>query len=96
MCFYTLALAQLWHVFNMRNWRDKLLSSQVTRNAYVWGAIVLCIGILAVAALQPTLAQVLSLAPLPFEAWLATLGLSIVPVVLREFAAIVMRLRRSA
>ena len=43
----------------------------MTRNAYVWGAIVLCIGILAVAALQPTLAQVLSLAPLPLEAWLA-------------------------
>ena len=95
MCFYTLALAQLWHVFNMRNWRDRLLSSQVTRNAYVWGAIVLCIGILAVAALQPTLAQVLSLAPLPLEAWLATLGLSVVPVVLREISAIVMRLRRT-
>ena len=95
MCFFTLALAQLWHVFNMRNWRDKLFTSQVTRNAYVWGAIALCIGILAVAALQPTLAQVLSLAPLPLEAWLATIGLSFVPVVLRELAAAIMRLRRA-
>ena len=95
MCFYTLALAQLWHVFNMRNWRDKLFTSQVTRNAYVWGAIALCIGILAVAALQPTLAQVLSLAPLPLEAWLVTLSLSLVPVVLRELAAVIMRLRRA-
>ncbi|WP_370319201.1 cation-translocating P-type ATPase [Oricola sp.] len=96
MCFYTLALAQLWHVFNMRNWRDKLFSSQVTRNAYVWGAIALCTGILAVAAVQPTLSQVLSLAPLPLDAWLATLGFSLVPVVLRELAAIVMRLRHQA
>jgi len=95
MCFYTLALAQLWHVFNMRNWRDKLFTSQVTRNAYVWGAIALCIGILAVAAVQPTLAQVLSLAPLPLEAWLVTLSLSLVPVVLRELAAVIMRLRRA-
>jgi Ca2+-transporting ATPase len=43
MCFYTLALAQLWHVFNMRNWRERLLVSQVTRNSYVWMAIALCL-----------------------------------------------------
>ncbi len=95
MCFHTLALAQLWHVFNMRNWREKLLSSQVTRNYYVWLAIALCIAILAVANLQPTLASALSLAPLPGRIWLAVAGLSLIPVVIREFAAAVTRLRRN-
>jgi Ca2+-transporting ATPase len=95
MCFHTLALAQLWHVFNMRNWREKLLASQVTRNHYVWLAIALCIAILAVANLQPTLADALSLAPLPGKIWLAVMGFSLVPVVIREIAAALMRLRRN-
>jgi Ca2+-transporting ATPase len=94
MCFYTLALAQLWHVFNMRNWRESLLTGQVTRNGYVWGAIALCIGILAVADLQPTISNALQLAPLDSEAWLAVIGLSVAPVILRELSAIAMRLLR--
>ncbi|WP_223477765.1 cation-translocating P-type ATPase [Oricola indica] len=94
MSFYTLALAQLWHVFNMRNWRDRLLTSQVTRNSYVWLAIGLCLAILAVADLQPMIAEALRLAELPARAWLVVIGLSVVPVILREMAAIVVRLRR--
>ncbi|GAB4354822.1 MAG: cation-transporting P-type ATPase [Oricola sp.] len=94
MCFYTLALAQLWHVFNMRNWREDLLTSQVTRNHYVWLAIALCIAILAVADLQPTVSGALRLVPLDAEVWLAVIGLSVTPVILREMTAIAMRLLR--
>ncbi|MCI5076471.1 cation-transporting P-type ATPase [Oricola sp.] len=94
MCFYTLALAQLWHVFNMRNWRDMLFTSQVTRNSYVWMAIALCIAILAVADLQPMLASALHLVQLPSDVWLALLGLSVVPVILREASAFIVRMRR--
>jgi len=94
MCFYTLALAQLWHVFNMRNWRESLLTGQVTRNHYVWLAIALCIGILAVADLQPTVSDALRLVPLDSEVWLTVLGLSVTPVILREFTAVTMRLMR--
>ncbi|QKV20563.1 cation-transporting P-type ATPase [Oricola thermophila] len=94
MCFYTLALAQLWHVFNMRNWRSNLLSSEVTRNHYVWLAIGFCIAVLAVADLQPQVSDALRLAPLGVEAWLSVIGLSVVPVLLRELAAIGMRLNR--
>jgi Ca2+-transporting ATPase len=94
MCFYTLALAQLWHAFNMRNWRESLLTGQVTRNSYVWLAIALCLGILAVADLQPTVAGALRLTQLPGEVWLTLVGLSLVPVVLREMAALGMRLGR--
>lgn len=94
MCFFTLALAQLWHVFNMRNWRDNIFVSKVTRNTYVWLAIALCLAILAVASLQPTLAGVLKLAPLPFDVWMTTIGLSVVPVALREVSAGFTRLLR--
>lgn len=91
MCFYTLALAQLWHVFDMRNWREGFLSSCVTRNMYVWAAIALCLVILALAYVQRDMASVLRLVSLPAEAWYATLALSFVPALLRNFTALVSR-----
>ncbi|NLO07773.1 MAG: cation-transporting P-type ATPase [candidate division WS1 bacterium] len=57
--FLTLAAAQLWHVFNMRDRDSGLLSNDVTRNPWVWGALVLCVGLLAAALLWPALATVL-------------------------------------
>ncbi|MCB1492402.1 MAG: cation-transporting P-type ATPase [Rhodobiaceae bacterium] len=94
MCFYTLALAQLWHVFNMHNWREGLVVNAVTTNAYVWLAILLCLAILAVAALVPPIADALRLVALPPAAWATLLGLSVLPVLLRRLAALVMRARR--
>ena len=81
MTFHTLALAQLLHVFSMRNMRDRFLKSRLTRNGWVWGAVVLCLGILAVAQFQPHLANMLSLVPLPAEAWAAVAALAFVPVI---------------
>ncbi|TCD11976.1 cation-transporting P-type ATPase [Oricola cellulosilytica] len=94
MCFHTLALAQLWHVFNMRNWRERFLTSMVTRNTYVWLAIALCIGILLVANLQPAIAAALQLVSLPSEVWLTAVILSFVPVVFREVSIAIIRFRR--
>ncbi len=89
--FYTLALAQLWHVFNMRNWREGLFFNQITRNIYVWLAIGLCLLILAIAALQPQIANVLRLVPLTSDAWLVVAAMSLVPVVLREASSLYQR-----
>lgn len=95
MCFYTLALAQLWHVFNMRNWRDGMIFNQITRNKYVWLAIALCLIILAVAALQPDVAGALRLTPLPANAWVSIVVLSLTPVVVRQLVATGRRLKNS-
>jgi Ca2+-transporting ATPase len=84
--FFTLALAQLWHVFNMRNWREAMLFNQITRNTYVWLAIVVCLLILAVAALQPDMADALKLVPLDGKVWLILLGLSSLPLLIRQAA----------
>ena len=94
MCFHTLALAQLWHVFNMRNWRDRLMTSKVTLNPFVWAALILCIVILAIANLQPVVAGALQLVPLSTEIWAVVLALSIIPVLLREAVVIATRLSR--
>ncbi|MDH3741122.1 MAG: HAD-IC family P-type ATPase [Hyphomicrobiales bacterium] len=94
ICFFTLALAQLWHVFNMRNWREGPVLNQLTRNTYVWLSIAICIALLTLAAFEPHLASVLHIVPLSPEAWTTMLVLSITPVLIREAAAIIVRARR--
>lgn len=94
-CFFTLALAQLWHVFNMRNWRDGLMFNQITQNTYIWLAIVLCLGILGLAAIQPWLSSILRLVPLSLETWGVIFALSFTPVLCREMAALALRIIRS-
>ncbi len=77
--FLTLALAQLWHVFNMRDPGTALLANEVTRNPYVWAALVLCIGLIGIAYAAPPLADVLRLDPLDGTAWTLVIGMSLVP-----------------
>lgn len=89
--FFTLALAQLWHVFNMRNWRDGRIANELTQNFFVWLAIAICIALLLAAAFEPHTASVLRIAPLPLPVWAMIFGLSVVPVVLRELAAAIQR-----
>ena len=59
--FLTLALAQLWHVFNMRGAREGMFVNSVTGNPYVWGALAICLAIIAAACLIPDLAVILNL-----------------------------------
>jgi Ca2+-transporting ATPase len=62
VAFLTLALGQIWNVFNLRDPDAGLLRNDVTRNPYVWGAIVLCLGLIVLALWLPALADLLQLA----------------------------------
>ena len=95
LCFHTLALAQLWHVFNMRNWREPLFTSAVARNAYVWLAMALCIAILAAANLVPPLADALGLVALDRSAWIVAGVLSTAPVAVNQMLVLMRRLSRA-
>jgi len=64
IAFLTLALGQLTHVFNMRARDEGGLRNSVTRNPYVWGALGLCVGLLAAAFYLPVLSDVMALSPL--------------------------------
>ncbi len=83
--FYTLALTQLWHVFNMRNQGTSLFQNNVVTNPYVWGALVLCVGLLTAVAVIPPLASVLSIVNPGFKGWILVAGMSLVPVVIGQF-----------
>ena len=61
VAFLTLALAQLWNVFNVRDADAGLVDNEVTRNPYVWGALALCLGLIGLAVWLPSLASLLGL-----------------------------------
>jgi Ca2+-transporting ATPase len=83
--FLTLAMAQLWHVFNMRERGSSLVNNEITRNPYVWGALALCVGLLLLAVYFPVLAQVLKLANPGLRGWSLAVGLSLIPMVVGQF-----------
>jgi Ca2+-transporting ATPase len=77
--FLTLACAQLWHVFNMRERGTDLVRNDITRNPYVWGALALCAILLLASVYVPVLADVLSIADPGMDGWALVLGMSLVP-----------------
>jgi P-type Ca2+ transporter type 2C len=82
--FLTLAFAQLWHVFNMRDPRSDLVRNEVTHNPWVWGALVLCTMLLAAPPYLAPLAHVLHLVPPGPTMWAIILGLSVTPLLVTQ------------
>ncbi|UES59749.1 HAD-IC family P-type ATPase (plasmid) [Roseibium aggregatum] len=82
--FLTLALSQLWNVFNMRSATGPFWKSDVLRNGYVWGAISLCLSLVAMALLNTDLSALLAL-PWPGLTGLLVAGtMSFLPLVLGQ------------
>lgn len=84
LSFLSLALAQLWHVFTMRDRGTHLIRNDITRNPYVWGALVLCVALLLVAVYVPGLAGVLDVVDPGIEGWTLALGMSLVPLAMGQ------------
>ena len=86
VAFLTLALAQLWHVFNMRPAGSGLLRNPVVRNPWIWGALALCLGLVLLTVYQPVLASVLRIEDPGPEGWLLVVAMSLVPLVIGQVA----------
>lgn len=84
--FLTIALAQLFHVFNMRNRNTALFDNDVTRNRWVWAALGLCLVLLLMALYVPPIAAALQLTPPSFAAWQVIIGLALLPIVIARLA----------
>lgn len=67
MAFYTLIFAQLLNIFNMPRRQLSFFRNEVTRNPWIWWAILICILLTLLAYLIPPAARVLSLVPLTWE-----------------------------
>lgn len=82
--FLTLAFAQLWHVFNMRDPRAGIFLNAVTRNPYVWLALMLCVGLTVTVMWIPLTADLLKLHAPDMRAWMLILAMSFVPVLVGQ------------
>jgi Ca2+-transporting ATPase len=92
--FCTLTLAQVWHVFNMRDNMRKPFNNEITRNVWIWLALAICILLLFAAVYLPLLSDVLKLSHPGFEGWLVIVGMSIVPVMVAPVVRWVVRTKQ--
>jgi Ca2+-transporting ATPase len=81
VAFCTLALAQLWHVFNMRSDLARLVVNEITRNVWIWLALVLCLILILAAVYTPALYTVMQLHDPGYSGWLVIISGSLVPLV---------------
>lgn len=79
--FLTLAFAQLWHVFNMRDPRSGWIVNAVSRNPYVWAALALSGALLLAVVFIGPFAEVLELRPPGMTAWGLIIAMSLLPLV---------------
>jgi P-type Ca2+ transporter type 2C len=80
--FLTLAFAQLWHVFNMRSRGSSLVRNDIVTNPWIWGALLICTGLLLAAVSFPPLARVLGIRAPGADGWLLIAALSLAPALL--------------
>jgi Ca2+-transporting ATPase len=77
--FLTLAFAQLWHVFNMRDRGSSFLGNEIVRNPWIWGALALCTALLITAVYVPGLNTLLKVEDPGLTGWVLILGASLLP-----------------
>jgi Ca2+-transporting ATPase len=80
--FLTLALAQLWHVFNLRDDSSRWLRNEISGNPWIWVALPLCLALVGAAVYLPPLANVLSLVPPDAAGWALVVGASLAPLLI--------------
>jgi Ca2+-transporting ATPase len=78
--FLTLALAQLWHVLNMRDPASSMWNNDTMRNRYIWAAIAGCLLLTVAAVMIPPVAQVLHLESPGWRGWMVAVVLSLMPL----------------
>ncbi|MFW5823062.1 MAG: cation-translocating P-type ATPase [Tangfeifania sp.] len=79
--FFSLALSQLLHVFNMREPEENIFVNQVVKNKYIWMALGICIAALVAAYLIPLFHDVLSFETLSGIHWLLVGGASVATLI---------------
>ncbi len=82
--FLTLALAKLWHVFNMREQDSGFIRNEITANPYVWGALAICAGLILAAVYLSGLADVLKVVNPGWQGWALAGAMSFIPLVIGQ------------
>lgn len=91
--FLTLAFAQLWHVFNMRERSSAMFNNAIIRNPFIWGALVLCTILLFLTLYVPILSSVLKVANPGFHGMALMFSMSLLPLVAGQLFVYLFRSR---
>jgi Ca2+-transporting ATPase len=91
VAFITLAFAQLFHVFNMSSAHSKMLVNDITKNKFIWLAIVICTSLMVLVYAIPQMRLVLDLQVLPTNIWLVAILASLLPLVVIQLYKLIAR-----
>ena len=86
MAFMTLALAQIFHVFNARSRRRSAIANSLFTNGWLWAAVVICLVLQIAAVYVPLLQRVLHTIPPTVPDWSVIAACSAAPVAMVELA----------
>lgn len=89
VAFCTLAFAQMWHVFNMRDEVRRIIVNEITGNGWVWAALGLCLALVLAALYLPVLSEALWLTNPGARGWGLILPASIVPLLAAPIVGVV-------
>jgi len=92
VAFFSLAFAQLLHVFDMRDADEPIFFNQVTRNKYIWMALAFCTAALAVAYLIPGLRELLGFEQLGMREWILVAIASVLPIIISQILKAIFKL----
>jgi magnesium-transporting ATPase (P-type) len=84
MAFMTMALSQVFHVFNSRSQTRSAFTSRFFTNKWLWGAIGICLALQCAAVYVPLLQRVLHTVPPTTVEWGVIAGCSLFPLVVVE------------
>jgi Ca2+-transporting ATPase len=92
MAFMTLALSQVFHVFNARSQTRSAFTDRLFTNAWLWGAVGMCLALQAAAVYVPILQRVLRTVPPTLPEWGVIAVCSLLPVVVVELVKLAQRI----
>ena len=92
IAFMTLALTQVFHVFNARSRNRSAFTRQLFTNGWLWAAIATCLLLQFAAVHVPLLQRVLNTVPPTMPEWGLIFGCSLLPVAIIEIVKYVQRL----
>lgn len=82
VAFFSLSISQLWHVFNMNSSKSGIFKNEITKNGYVWMALLLCFGFITIIAVFAPLRSLLDVKPVTLDVWLVCTITSLMPLVI--------------
>lgn len=84
--FLTLGFAQLWHVFNVRDKDSHMFRNDITRNPFVWSALLLCTSFMLAAVYFRPLGDILKVVDPGLQGWILVLAASITPLLVGQLS----------